>query len=396
MMIKIPTYVQFVLDTLAASGFAAYIVGGSVRDALRQKTPDDFDVTTNAEPNEICAVFEGKCKVILTGIQHGTVTVLSEGKPIEVTTFRTDGNYADNRHPEKVTFVKSIDADLARRDFTVNAMAYTPNGGLVDLYGGTQDLQNRILRCVGNPDIRFHEDALRMLRALRFAAVLQFEIEAETAKAIHENRTLLNNVSAERIRTELFKLLTGADAEKILLAYRDVFFTLFPQLADAYTHENYEDAVRNVSALEKDAVLRFAALLSPVAPLCPAACFSVIDSLKTDKKSADALKFSIQHANDALPATSTETKHALNQHGAEHLTFWAKLKKDANALSAIETVLQSGEAYRISDLAVSGDDIAVLGYKGKQIGEVLNRLLTQVIEGKLANNKETLLNAIKK
>ena len=395
-MIQIPNYVNFILDALNKHGYEAFIVGGSVRDALRGKAPDDFDITTSAAPDEVCKVFDGICKVILTGLKHGTVTVLSDGKPIEVTTYRTDGDYEDNRHPQSVTFVKSIDADLARRDFTVNAMAYAPNKGLVDLYGGAQDLQNRILRCVGVAEIRFHEDALRMLRALRFASVLQFEIEAETANAIHENRALLNNVSAERIRTELFKLLIGEDAEKILLAYPDVFFTLFPQLKGIYALENYTAAVHSINTLEKDAVLRFAALLLPIAAQHQSECFSAVDRLKTDRKSADALKFAIQHANDALPANTVETKLALNRYDAAHLVFWTKLKKDTKALSRIAAVLQSGEAYRISDLAIGGDEIAALGYKGKQIGEVLNHLLNLVIEGKIENKKEALLSAIKK
>lgn len=394
-MIRIPEYVQFILDTLNANGHLAYIVGGSVRDALRGKAPDDFDVTTDAQPDEICAAFDGVCKVVLTGLKHGTVTVLSNGNSVEVTTFRTDGKYEDNRHPESVTFVTSIDADLARRDFTINAMAYSPSKGLVDLHGGMQDLQNRILRCVGIPETRFHEDALRMLRALRFASVLQFDIEEKTASAIHENRALLNNVSAERIRTELFKLLIGNDAEKILLAYPDVFFTLFPQLS-ACAPEAYITAVRNMGTLEKDAVLRFAALFKPIAKECPNECISATDSLKTDRASADLLKFTVAHAQDAIPADIVSVKHALNRHGVAKLTFWAKLENAQNTLELISAILQSGAPYRISDLAVGGDDIASLGYKGKKIGEVLSHLLSLVIEGKISNEKEELLKAIKK
>ncbi len=393
-MIQIPEYVKFVINTLNTNGYAAYIVGGSVRDALRCGTPDDYDITTDAEPNEVCRVFDGVCKVILTGLQHGTVTVLSDGEPVEVTTFRTDGDYIDNRHPQSVTFVKSLEYDLARRDFTINAMAYAPHLGLVDLYGGKQDLENRILRCVGDADLRFHEDALRMLRALRFAAVLQFDIEEETARAIHENRALLKNVSAERIRTELFKLLVGADAEKILLAYGDVFFTVFAQLKAAYTPESYAAAVRSINTLESDAVLRFAALLLPAASKYASECFSAADSLKTDKKSTDKLKFAVTHAHDTLPTDEIAVKHALNRYGEEHLVFWAKLKNAHETLACIESVLQSGDAYRISDLALGGDDVANAGYTGKQIGEVLNALLTLVIEGKVENEKEALLKEI--
>ncbi len=395
-MIQIPGYVKFILDTLSENGFEAYIVGGSVRDALRAHVPDDFDVTTNAEPEQVCKAFDNKCRIILTGLKHGTVTILSEGKPIEVTTYRTDGDYRDNRHPEQVTFVKKIDADLMRRDFTVNAMAYSPTNGLVDLYGGQADLKNKIIRCVGNPDTRFHEDALRMLRALRFAAVLQFEIEADTARAIHENRALLNHVSAERIRTELFKLLCGDDAEKILLAYADVFFTIFPQLQNAYTGTSYANAVKSMHTLEKDAVLRFAALLLPAANEHASDCFSATDSLKTDKKSADTIKFSVKHCAEVLPTDAASVKHLLNKYGVEALVFLAKLKNAAETLACIDAVLQNSEPYRICDLKISGDAVAALGYTGKQIGETLHTLLTAVIDGKLENEKETLLNAIKK
>lgn len=394
-MIQVPKYVQFILDTLEANGFSAYIVGGSVRDALRGKAPDDFDVTTDAEPDAVRSLFEGTCRVILTGLKHGTVTVLSDGKPIEVTTFRTDGDYEDNRHPQNVAFVKSLEFDLARRDFTVNAMAYSPTRGLVDLYGGQADLDARVLRCVGEPARRFQEDALRMLRALRFASVLQFEIEEKTASAIHENRALLNNVSAERIRTELFKLLTGADAEKLLLAYPDVFFTLFPKLESAYTGESFVDAIKQLHTLENDAVLRFAALLQPIAKEHPTKCFSAIEILKTDKKSADKIKFTVLHAGETLPTQDAAVKYALNRFGEEQLVFFSKLNHAQETIDRINAVLQSGAPYRICDLDIGGDDVINAGYSGKQIGEVLDILLRMVIHGQVKNEKEALLNAIK-
>ncbi len=392
---QIPAYVQFVLDALNQSGFDAYIVGGSVRDALRGQQPDDFDVTTNALPKEIIQVFDGKCKVILTGLKHGTVTVLSDKMPIEVTTYRTDGDYKDNRHPESVTFIGKIDGDLARRDFTVNAMAYAPSKGLVDLFGGQADLQSQILRCVGTPDIRFHEDALRMLRALRFASVLQFEIEPETEKSIRQNRALLKNVSAERIRTELFKLLCGADAKKVLLAYKDIFFTLFPALEDGYTNESYTEAISYMSTLPKDACVRFAALLMPAVPYLEA-CYTATDSLKTDRKSADAIKFAISHINERVGSDKISIRRALSRYGEAHLRFLLTLQNATNALSTLDTVLTNGDVYSIRDLAIRGEDIAALGYTGKQIGEVLSQLLDMVMEESLENRKEKLVKAIER
>ncbi len=390
-MIQIPNYVKFILDTITSNGYEAYIVGGSVRDALCGHTPDDFDVTTNAAPETLQRLFDGLCKMILTGLKHGTVTLMCEGNPVEVTTFRTDGDYKDNRHPENVTFVKNLDADLARRDFTINAMAFSPASGLVDLYGGKADLEQKILRCVGDADTRFHEDALRILRALRFAAVLGFDIEKNTAEAIIKNRKLLLNVSAERIRTELFKLLCGKDAVRILKIFADVFFTIVP----AWNTKDFASQLLKLSALPKVAPLRFAALLLPNAnhlDLCNAA----IAALKTDKHTARVIEFSMRHAHVVFSADDAELQRALYRFGETHLRFLLCLQQNTDALYALDAIIANKRPYRISDLNICGDDVATLGYTGEQIGEVLTSLLMQVIDGKLENKKENLLASAKK
>ena len=206
MKLKISPAACHVVTELQAAGFEAYIVGGCVRDRLMGIKPHDFDITTEAFPAETSESFHD-CDIILTGLKHGTVTVVYEGENIEITTFRTDGEYLDNRHPENVTFVRNISEDLSRRDFTVNAMAYNPDEGLIDLFDGEKDIEHKIIRCVGDADTRFNEDGLRILRAMRFASVLEFEVEEKTADSVIRNRDLLKNISVERIYAELTKLI---------------------------------------------------------------------------------------------------------------------------------------------------------------------------------------------
>ena len=211
MRFNLPSHVEYILATLEAAGYHAHIVGGSVRDLLLGKNPDDFDITTSALPEETKAVFSDK-RTVDTGIKHGTVSLILDGKPYEITTYRLDGEYKDSRHPEAVYFTKNIVEDLSRRDFTVNAMAYNPTTGLVDPFGGRDDLKLGIIRAVGDPYVRFNEDALRILRGIRFSSVLGFKIEDKTSKAIREKRQLLSKVSAERIYVELKKMLSGIDS----------------------------------------------------------------------------------------------------------------------------------------------------------------------------------------
>ncbi len=270
MEINIPLYAQTALDMLHARGYKAYIVGGCVRDALLGKEPNDYDICTDCTPEGMKEVF-ASYNTIETGIKHGTLTVIIDHDPIEITTFRSDGTYSDHRKPDTVRFEKDLSQDLRRRDFTINALCYNRREGLVDMFGGTDDLKHRIVRCVGDPRERFDEDALRILRAMRFSSVLDFEIEKNTSFAIHRQKELLKNISAERIAAELKKLLCGRDPARILIEYRDVMAVLIPQLEpcfdlaqnnphhcwDVYTH-----ICKSVNNISPDWVLRLAMLSS--------------------------------------------------------------------------------------------------------------------------------------
>ena len=229
MNIRLPIYVQTALQKLNTAGHKAYIVGGCVRDSLIGRTPNDWDITTDALPEQIIAIFAND-RVIPTGIQHGTVTVLLDGQPLEITTYRIDGKYSDNRRPDSVSFTQSLQEDLLRRDFTINAMAYHPKIGIVDCYSGLADLSSQRLVCVGDPEKRFAEDALRILRALRFSAQFGFSIEKMTAKAIHRLAPLLRGISAERIQAELSKMLCGEHVRSVMLNYSDVLSVILPEI----------------------------------------------------------------------------------------------------------------------------------------------------------------------
>ena len=269
MTMDMPKNVDTAINLLQSAGFEAYAVGGCVRDSLLGKTPNDWDITTSAKPENMKSVF-ADFHCIDTGIKHGTVTVVIDGEPLEITTFRLDGEYEDNRHPKSVTFTSNLGADLGRRDFTVNAMAYSKMTGTVDLFGGQNDLKNKIIRCVGDPDRRFNEDALRILRALRFASALDFEIEEKTAQSLLKNCALLGNISEERIAKELLKLVCGKGAKRILTDFAPVLFEILPELQPMYknSHDNphhcydiYEHTLIAVESIDPEPTLRFAMLL---------------------------------------------------------------------------------------------------------------------------------------
>lgn len=268
-MMTIPQDALTILQRLNDAGEEAYVVGGCVRDALLGVTPKDWDICTSARPEEMQRIFSGM-HVVETGLKHGTLTVVLHHTPYEVTTFRVDGAYTDHRHPDGVTFVTDVTMDLARRDFTVNAMAYHPVRGLVDAFGGREDLARRLIRCVGRPEARFEEDALRILRALRFASVYDFDIDPETASAIHALYPTMAQVAAERIRVELSKLLCGKGVGRILRDYSDVITFLLPELAPSVGFEQHtpyhrfdvwEHTVRAVEAVAPTEALRLTMLL---------------------------------------------------------------------------------------------------------------------------------------
>ncbi len=387
--VYLPDHVKNVLDILKKNGYEGYAVGGCVRDSLLGKTPDDYDIAVSSFPEETKKCFEG-FRVIETGIKHGTVTVLSDGHPLELTTFRCDGEYKDDRHPENVTFTRSLENDLARRDFTVNAMAYSPEKGLTDLFGGRQDLERGVIRCVGDPYERFTEDALRIMRCIRFASALGFEIEKNTADAARALAGRLKNISAERIFVELKKLLNGNAAGRVLTEYRDIVETVFPPFCDV-PDEAYAFAAHSVSAFG-DTPLKVTAFLSP---LGADGAGEVLSLLKSDNAQRKTTEFILTNKNRVFSSVG-EVKRFCGENGVERVKALALFRRIAGTEDngVLEEGINAAEkknvCLKITDLAVDGSDIAQLGFRGKEIGNALQTLLEAVTDGKVENEKEML------
>ncbi len=437
--IDIPAPVQTALERLHAAGFPAYIVGGCVRDALRGCRPHDWDCTTAARPEEICACFRDY-HVIGTGLQHGTVTVVIDRMPIEITTFRIDGVYADHRRPDSVTFTDSLEDDLSRRDFTVNAMAYAPERGLVDPFHGADDLAQRRIVCVGDAAARFNEDGLRILRALRFASVLDFAIAPETGDAALALRGLLRDISAERICAELTKLLCGAAAERILTDYAEVLFTVLPELRpmqgfDQHNpHHEYDvwtHTLKAVAAAPPEPVLRWAALLHDAGkPHCytedergghfyrhgeisEQIAARAMQTLKCDRKTADRVLLLVRLHDTVWSGKARQIKRTVSHIGieatrqlllihradvtAQAAAFRAERVAHADAMLAELDALEAQDAcMSVGQLALRGNDLIAMGCpQGRAVGRVLNALLGQVMDGTVENTRAALTEAAK-
>lgn len=435
----LPRGVRLVIDTLHRGGFSAYTVGGCVRDALRGEVPHDYDVTTSAFPEEMLSLFEG-WRVIPTGLKHGTLTVLCDGESVEVTTFRVDGEYRDGRHPDSVSFTRDLKADAARRDFTVNAMAYSNRDGLCDFFGGKEDLKAGLIRAVGDAHRRFEEDALRILRALRFASVLGFRIEEETAKALFDCKKLLQKISAERIREEFLKCICGKDAVSVLREYREIFWEILPCLAPLYGllqhnpwHDKdvWEHTLFALGAIPPIPRLRLAALLHDVgkgetftrdengighfyghAERSVAIAEEVLFSLKTDNALKHRVLTLIRWHQTPMEDTDKRVKKMLSAVGEEaffdllHLMradSAAQSEKARPRLAVLDEIeerahrlLQAGVALTVRDLAVSGADLSALGIPPSPLmGKLLSAALDAVTEGTVANEKEALLEFVK-
>lgn len=385
----LPPYIQTALQILKEHGAQGYAVGGCVRDALLGLTPHDYDLAVNVPPEVTEACFIGY-KVIETGLKHGTVTVVLEGHNVEITSFRTEGAYTDGRRPDSVYFTADPAEDLSRRDFTVNAMAYAPETGLIDLFGGQEDLRNKVLRCVGVPEQRFNEDALRILRALRFAAALGFAIEENTAAAVHACAGNLRHVSAERIFAELKGLLKGVHAAAVLKEYRDVMNVCVPALA-ALPAEDYASAAETAGAL-RDETLSFAALLLPLgAETAEEAC----RALKTDNKYRANVKFCIENLHTAFPTPGFARRFL----GAWDREKCALLIRFRAAYGEETALLQAACGEKdpppgtLAQLKIGGRELAALGVTGNAIGETLNALLAMAAEGEIENDPAALLEA---
>ena len=438
--IQMPTQVRMAIERLEAAGFEAYAVGGCVRDTILGRVPNDWDVTTSALPHETAEVF-GDCRTIETGIQHGTLTVIFDGMPLEITTYRCDGEYLDNRHPKSVTFAKEVEDDLSRRDFTVNAMAYHPNRGLVDLFGGREDLKNKRITCVGDPRTRFKEDGLRILRALRFASVLDFEIESETEKAVHACRDLLENIAAERLREEFCKLLCGAGAVRILRAYHDVIAVFIPEIAACvgfdqntkyHRYDVYEHLLQTLDQLECDDLwTRLAAFLHDVGkPQCytedengghfkghgevsTVLTEGILRRLKFDNATIEAVSRLVAYHDRPIAAEAKAVKRLMRVMPDADILRLMELKRCDRLAHAenyctpgeeiveipkiMQQIREADECISLRTLAIKGDDLLGMGIpKGKEIGRILGALLEEVIDGNLPNEHESLCAAAKK
>lgn len=396
--IYLPPEVCYVIDKLTSAGYEAYAVGGCVRDHLMGKTPGDYDVTTSARPEEMLEVFSTD-RVIETGLKHGTLTVLKNGLPIETTTYRIDGSYADGRHPDKVTFTPELSLDLCRRDFTVNAMAYSEKKGIIDLFGGEEDLKNGIIRCVGSPDERFHEDGLRILRAMRFASVLDFELESECASSVIRLRELLSKISRERIYTETTKLLLGRGAGCILSAFSEVVAFCISELDP----DMVKRAADKIDLCPKNYEMRYALLFSE---LDKNAARNAINSLKPSNADKTTVLMYHEYKNDTsylggnynirrlISKTGDDFALSLpNMHASCGLIDESERDR---AVAEIGGVIERDEARKLSDLAIDGKALISLGYTGQGIGRELAVLLDGVMLGEVENNADVLINKAKK
>ena len=433
--IVLPKKVKYIIDTLMDKGYEAYAVGGCVRDSLLGRTPQDWDITTSAKPEQVKELFR---HTIDTGIQHGTVTVMIDHEGFEVTTYRIDGEYEDARHPKEVLFTANLLEDLKRRDFTINAMAYNEQNGIVDAFDGIGDLDRGVIRCVGKAQERFTEDALRMLRAIRFAAQLGFEIEAETRDAIAELAENIAKVSAERIQVELVKLLVSGHPEELKVAYETgltrVFFPEFDVMMDTpqqNPHHSYnvgEHTIVSLQEIPADKVLRLTMLLHDVAkPVCRTTDEKGIDHfyghqdkgsemarailrrLKFDNDTTDRVCRLVRWHDDNPEISERNMRRAISRIGVEQYPALFVVKRaDTMAQSAYgrdeklayiaeyermyQEILDKQQCLTIKDLAVDGKDLIQAGMKpGKELGEVLKKFLEIVLEEPEKNTKEALL-----
>lgn len=444
MQLSLPEPVQRLIALLEQDGHEAYIVGGCVRDSLRGLAPADWDLCTSARPEETTGCLErAGIKVVPTGVAHGTVTAVLEGQPYEITTFRTEDAYSDHRRPDSVTFVKDLEQDLARRDFTVNAMAYRPCDGLADPFGGLADLEAGLIRCVGDPDLRLSEDALRILRAARFASTTGFAVEELTRRAVLAHAGELLRVAPERLCTELLKLLCGINVVQALRDYAALIFVLIPELAitDGYAqntphhcYDVWEHTIRAVGEVPPDPLLRLTMLLHDVAkPLChttdrrgtdhfkghPRAgaemAGPILRRLRLDNATRERAVILIRHHDSRTPARTGAVRRMLAQVGEEVLRQLLPVQRaDTRAQSdyrraeklaridgveaCLEQILDQGQAFRLPDLAVDGNDLmAAVGIPaGPAVGDALNYLLDEVLDDRLPNRREPLLQAAQK
>jgi tRNA nucleotidyltransferase (CCA-adding enzyme) len=435
--INIPEDVKLIINTLINNGYESYVVGGCVRDSILKKKPKDWDITTKAKPEQVIKLFD---KVILTGLKHGTVTVIINKNGYEVTTYRTDGEYEDNRHPKEVKFVECLKEDLARRDFTINAMAYNEIHGLVDYFGGMEDLADKIIKTVGNPKERFNEDALRMLRAIRFSAQLDFEIDKNVLATIKELKANIKNISKERIREEFNKILLCNPKKIEILKDCEILEFIIPEMSNIYNfnqnnpyhiYDLYNHTIAATEAIEPVIHLRLAMLLhdlgktetkttdeSGVSHYYSHSKESVkmaqytLKELKYDNDTINKVITLIQY-HDCTLKSKLSIKRMLSKIGEELLRDLFKVQRSdilaqnpvyaeerlktlISAENKLDMILAQNECFSLKDLKINGEDLINIGFnKGKEIGEMLKYLLDIVIERSELNEKEILITLAK-
>lgn len=435
--IYIPQDVKFIINTLMNNGYESYIVGGCVRDSILEKHPKDWDITTKANPEEVVKLFD---KVVLTGLKHGTVTVMINREAYEVTTYRTDGEYEDNRHPKEVKFVSSLKEDLARRDFTINAMAYNEKDGLIDYFGGMEDLNNKIIKTVGEPKKRFNEDALRMLRAIRFSAQLSFKIDKNVLFTIKELKDNIKNISKERIREEFNKTLLSDPRKIDVLKECEILECIIPGINNLYNfnqnndyhiYDLYNHTLVATEAIESSLHLRLTMMLHDFgktktkttdesgishyyvhAKESVEMAQNILKGLKYDNETINKVLILILY-HDCTLKSKLSVKRMLNKIGEVLLRDLIKIQR-ADILaqnpvyanhrllnlieieSKLDSILTQNECFNLKDLMLNGEDLINLGFdKGKEIGETLKYLLDKVIENPKLNQKEELIKLAK-
>lgn len=435
MHIHIPEGARYIIDHLKTAGFDAYAVGGCVRDSILGKAPKDWDICTSAIPRRVMECFK-EHHVIETGLKHGTITIMLGNVPFEVTTYRIDGNYSDNRHPDSVAFTNTLKEDLSRRDFTINAMAYNPAAGVVDFFGGISDLRAGIIKCVGDPDKRFQEDALRIMRALRFASELGFSIDGDTSAAMRKNRKLLNNISAERIAGEIRKLIIGNNAGSLLLKHLSVLTEIIPEMTPAIGFEQNNpnhcyDVLRHILLSVDNAPenihIRLAMLFHDIAK---PACYTETDGIghfyvhpQVSSDMAKKILLRLKYDNDTIETVTQlilyhdadiqprrkHIKRWLNKIGEKRFRQLLEVKR-ADALAQAphcrnnkiaglneiiiitDDIIKQRQCFSLKDLAVNGRDLISIGVpQGVKIGVILNQLIDKVIDEQVQNDKSTLL-----
>lgn len=431
-MLKLSQGAKKALEILHSSGHEAYIVGGSVRDMIMGLKANDFDITTSATPDEIKQAFDGYYTVD-TGIKHGTITFVYEKEPIEITTYRIDGEYKDSRHPESVEFTKNLSNDLSRRDFTMNALVYNDDEGIIDLYGGQKDIENKVIKAIGDPKKRFEEDALRILRGVRFASQLGFEIEENTKKAMIECAPLLHNISSERINVEISKFLLGKNVKKALLDYYEIIGEIIPEIKQMHGF-NQNNKYHIYDILEHTAVsiesiapvlhLRLTMLFHDTgkpktysvdekgqghfyghAKISTEIAEGFLNKYRYDNATKEKVLELVKIHDTPIELDKIFIKKRMNRLGKDLFLDLLKVKRADNLaqnpeycwldkLDKFEEIAREiieENCFSLSSLRINGNDLIALEFKGKEIGETLNTLLLEVIEEKIPNERETLI-----